>query len=167
MPLRGRTTFAMVVTWAATACASATEPSAPRATVTVQRDTIVASRVVGGSVTWIRFTVPAAIHNGGSVSLTYPYCVSVIEAPARGVWGVVWSPICALGSKTDLEIAPGETRQISVDVSAAVAGPGGPTWGSASVDGTYRLAVGLVAAGLDGRIPQIPSNPFTLVDGSR
>jgi hypothetical protein len=167
MPLRGRTTFVMVVTLAGTACSSATEPSAPRATVTVQRDTIVASRVVGGGVTRIRFTVPAAIHNAGPVSLTYPFCAAFIEAPARGVWDVVWSPSCVLGSSTDLEIAPGETRQIAVEVSAAVAGPGGPTWGSAAVDGTYRLAVRLVAAGLTGRIPQVPSNPFTLVDGSR
>jgi len=167
MPLRGRTIFVVVATWAAEACSGTTDPRAARATVTVQRDTIEASRVVGGSVTWLQFTVPAAIHNAGSVSVTFSYCASVIEAPARGAWDAVWSPICALDSRAALEIAPGETREITVDVSAAVAGPGGPTWNSAAVDGTYRLAVGLVAAGLDGRIPQIPSNSFRLIERSQ
>jgi len=166
MSLRGWTAFLAAAGWAATGCSSTTEPHVVRATVTVQQITVTATRLVAGTVTWVNFTVPAAIRNDGGTALTFYYCASSIEGRVGAEWSTVWSPICALGSARTVEIAPGETRSITVDVGAAVAGPGGPTWERDAVAGTYRLAVGLVTPGLNGLIPRLTSNPFTLVEES-
>jgi hypothetical protein len=148
------------------ACSGATTPRAPSAVVTVQRDTLVASMVMAGTVRWMNVTVPLSIYNAGTERLTFEYCASGIEGRVAGDWQRAWGPICAVASGSPAEILPGETRELTVTVTAAVEGPGGPEWQLERIDGMYRFAAGLVRSGMSGAIPVVHSNAFTLVSGS-
>jgi hypothetical protein len=130
--------------------------------VTVQRDTIIAERMPAGSVQWMRFTVPVSIHNTDVAPVTLAYCGNGIETPENSGWRSVWSPFCLLESTSQITIAPGDTRQIDFDVTAAVAGPGGPEWRNATVEGTYRITIGMIADNSGGRAPVVASNTFVV-----
>lgn len=166
MSLSRRTLFLITLAGAVTACSGPTSPPTPRATVVVQLDTVAATRVPAGAVTWIQFRVPVAIHNAGAATLTLVYCASAMETRGASGWDAVWSPICAAGSGMPLTIAPGETGQVTVDVIAAVDGPGGPTWRNDTVSGTYRFGLGLAVSNVGGPIPRVASNAFVLVEGN-
>ncbi len=58
----------------------------------------------------------------------------------------------------------GETRELVLEIGAAVAGPAGPRWESDEIDGTYRFRAGLIPAGRGGSVPGVGSNTFTLVE---
>jgi hypothetical protein len=163
MSLSRRTLF-LVLGFTSTACSNATSPD-PRATVVVEPDHLIATRVSAGAVTYIQFTVPVVVHNIGNTPLLFapPSCGAfALEGRSNSGWNRAWSPICATAALPSVEIAPGETGHFSVRVSASIDGPGAPGWVSPSVDGSYRMVVGLVARGLDGRIPTVSSNEFTL-----
>ena len=162
MLLSRRAVCIAVVGVATAGCSSPTSPRVPVATVEVQRDTVVAALVPAGAVTWLRFSASVAIHNAGRAPITYADCATTVEAPNGAAWETVWSPVCALSSPGGLEIPVGETREVTVSVGAAIAGPGFPVWGRESVAGTYRFTAGLIYAGAGGRISRITSNTFTL-----
>ena len=113
-----------------------------------------------GGVTWARFQIPATITNAGQTPLRFHGCggFSVEEAALDA--RTVWSPLCILISGGAIEVQPGETRHWIVQVSAAISGPGGPTWNAGSVEGTYRLRLYFHEAG--GRSETRVSNPFVL-----
>jgi hypothetical protein len=166
MRARHQSLFTVVFAVFAVACSHVTEPSEPQATVVVQRDTLVASVVSAGAVDWMQFTIPLAIHNTTSAPLTFDICFSSIDTQRSGDWQSVWSPYCALTTGSNAPIQPGETREVSVSIVASIQGPGGPPWGSATVNGTYRFTAGLLPSGFVGAIPRIGSNAFTLMRGN-
>jgi hypothetical protein len=146
----------------AAACADATSPEL-HATVTVSRDTIVATREVAGSSDWLRFTVPASIHNAGRRPIRYEFCSYAIEELNGSEGRTVWSPVCATMATMPTVIHPGETFELSVDVFAVAAGAG-PSWRSNHTTGTYRLSLWLLPEGHTGVMPSVGSNTFVLVD---
>jgi len=146
------------------ACSDATAPIEARAIVTVP-DTLVTTPLSSSAAQWMQLTIPISIRNTASVPLTFAYCASSIEAQNGGSWTNVWSPICALSSEARLPILPGETRVVSMPLAAAIAGNGGPVWGTSSVEGTYRVLAALIPEGFSGTIPTFSSNPFVLKQG--
>ena len=162
MLLVRRTLYVVALGIATASCSSLTSPRIPAATVLVQRDTLVAALVSGGSATWLQFTAPIAVHNAGPAPITWVGCATRVEAPNGASWQPVWIPVCALESPGGLEIPAGETREVTVRVDAAVEGPGSPVWRRQRIAGTYRFSAGLISAGVGGRIPMIASNTFTL-----
>jgi hypothetical protein len=86
-----------------------------------------------------------------------------IEHEAAGGWQPAWSPACpAAAERPPSDIAPGETRQLQVEVSAATAGPASPKWEAPGVAGLYRATVAVYTPGARGRIPTVASNAFAL-----
>jgi hypothetical protein len=152
-------TAAFVVT--ALACSHVTEPN--EATVVVQRDTLVASVVSAEALEWMQFIAPVAIHNTTSTPLTFDLCSFSIETQRNGEWQPVWSPYCLLTGGPPAPIQPGETREISLTIAAALKAPGGPVWANATVNGTYRFTAALLPPGFVGAAPKVGSNAFTLV----
>jgi hypothetical protein len=140
----------------ATACDVSTAPRNQPVTVAVTADTIIAGLNTGGAVTWLQFTLPVAIHNERTVAMTVDYCLASVEEPSGTEWTMVWAPICAAEGTTALTIAPGETKAFQWPVVAAVSGPGGPKWGSQTLNGTYRLSLATAALGT------LTSNTFTI-----
>jgi hypothetical protein len=147
-------------------CQTIIEPAPQPASVAVQRDTLVATLSSAGGVEWMHFTIPVAIYNSSVQTLSFNYCASSIDAPVGGGWTTVWSPICALSTTATTDILPGQTRQLTLAIDAAISGPGGPAWQSANVNGVYRLAVGFNPASMSVTMPKISSNTFTLLKGS-
>jgi hypothetical protein len=145
------------------ACADGTAPEL-RATVVVQSSTVIATVSAAGSIDWMRFTLPVAIYNGSRRLIRFEYCASAVEKAAGSGWRAVWTPICSLSADSPAEIQPGETRELSLDITAAVDGPGGPRWDSDEINGTYRFRAGLVPDGYSGVIPGTGSNTFVLVE---
>lgn len=147
----------------ATACHEATGPRTPLAIVTVDADTVQASRYVGPRVTWVNFKVPVSIRNNDVFAIDEPGCTTSIEYPAGAGWKMAWSPVCLLVGGVHDWIQPGETRTYEMFVSAAIEGPGAPEWSAPAIEGTYRLSAGLVLAqGGGGLIPRVPSNTFVI-----
>ena len=145
-----------------TACSRATAPQ-PEAVVSVAPDTLAATLTQWESVTWLRFTVPVAVHNAGATPLRLGDCSVAIEHEAAGGWELAWSPACpASAGEPPSDIAPGETRQFQVEVSAATAGPASPKWEAPGVAGVYRATVAVYRPGARGRIPMVASNAFAL-----
>jgi len=145
------------------ACADATAPAA-RATVVVQTDTVAATVSTAGTVNWMGFALPIAIHNAGRRPILFEHCASAVEARAGSQWHAVWTPICALPATSLTEIQPGETRELVLSITAAVEGPGGPRWESAEITGTYRFKAGLFLEGRGRALPDARSNAFVLVE---
>lgn len=165
MSTRRHTLIAAALVLLGAACSDATAPAGVSATVMVP-DTLVTSQVASSNAQWIQFTLPVSIRNTASVPLTFLYCGSGIEVQNGDVWTNVWFPICALmNSSLPTPILPGETRVLSMTITGAVAGNGGPKWENASIGGTYRLKAALMADGVSGTIPTIGSNAFTLKQG--
>jgi hypothetical protein len=129
----------------------------------VQRDSVVATRVQAGQATYITVSVPVAIHNADAQPVTFFYCASHIQARTGGEWDAVLVPVCS-GSGTTLEIAPGDTRHFSFSVTESIAAGALPRWGSATIDGIYRLRVGLLHASRYGHIPLVASNTFVVTE---
>jgi hypothetical protein len=147
------------------ACRESTAPLNERASVVVQRDTLTSTTVTGGTMQWIHFTVPVAIHNTTQVPQTFDYCASSIETQVGGTWTRVWSPYCLMNFVPLVPILPGETRSVNVVVDAAIAGPGGPPWEGASVNGTYRYAAWITPVEVVGTVSWTASNAFILRQG--
>lgn len=166
MRARHQSLFTVVFAVFAVACSHVTEPSEPQATVVVQRDTLVASVVSAGGVDWMQFIAPVAIHNTTSTPLTFDFCSFSIETQRNGEWQPVWSPYCLLTGGAIAPIQPGETREVSLTIGAAIRGPGGPVWENTSVNGTYRFTAALLPSGFVGAAPRIGSNAFTLLRGN-
>jgi hypothetical protein len=141
---------------AATGCDVSTAPRSQSVTVAVTADTIIAGLNIGGTVTWLQFTLPVEIHNGRTVAMSVDYCLASVEEPSGTDWKTVWAPICAVEGTTANTIAPGETKTIPWQITAAVSGPGGPKWGSPTVNGTYRFSLATAALGT------LTSNTFTV-----
>jgi len=116
--------------------------------------------------TWIEFAVPVRIENTGAVPLEFTACASRLEAQTGSSWNAVWAPICSANASTLPAIPPGERRDVTMNVSAALDGPGSPEWRSDNVAGTYRFVAGLILSGVGGRIPTVASNTFTLAPGN-
>ncbi|MDB4889292.1 MAG: hypothetical protein JWL61_1147 [Gemmatimonadetes bacterium] len=165
MSTRRHTLIAAALALLGAACSDVTAPIEVRATVVVP-DTLVTSQLASSNAQWIQFTLPVSIRNTSSVPLTFSFCGSGIEVRSGDAWSNVWSPYCLLSSESEAPIAPGETRQVTMTITAAVGGAGGPMWGSTSVSGTYRLEAALLADGLSGTIPTISSNAFILKQGN-
>jgi hypothetical protein len=161
MSIRRPTLIAAALTLFAAACSDATAPVEARATVTVP-DTLVAS-LLPSAAQWMQLTIPVSIRNTSSVPLTFFYCASRVEVQNGGSWTSVWSPYCALSSEQQSPIPPGETRVVSMTITASVAGNAAPEWGSPTVGGTYRLLAGLIPEGFSGTIPTVSSNQFVLI----
>ena len=145
------------------ACSQTTGPASPQATVTVQRESVPVAMISAGSVTRIEFTIPVSIHNAGPKPLTYVLCASGLELRAGIEWSRVWTPICSAETDTPLAIPAGGRREFALSVSASMQGPGGPEWGGDGISGTYRLVAGLMPSGVEGVVPTVASNAFTLV----
>ena len=116
-------------------------------TVAVTADTIIAGLNIAGTVTWLQFTLPVAIHNGRTVPVSVDLCLASVEEPSGTDWRMVWAPLCVLEGTTPPTVAPGETKTFQWQVVAAVSGPGGPKWGSQTVNGAYRLSIATAALG--------------------
>ncbi len=143
-----RIRFAIAASAIATAgCTLFTGPksNASKIAISVTSDTIVAGERPAGDVTWLQFTIPISIHNGQSGALTVDLCLASVIA-ANGA--DAWDPICAAGTLMLPTIAPGATSTFQLPVTAALSGPGNPKWGSQTVDGTYRVRLGLGAEAL-------------------
>ena len=166
MPLNLRTLSIAALACMLAACADSTAPAAPRATVTVSAQSIAATTVTAGDLTTIRFTIPVQIENKGTVPLTFVYCASQVQARDTDAWASAWAPICATVLVVPEEIAPGERRDLTVDVGAVIAGPGGPAWHAGPTATEFRFVAGLVLPGTIGTIPMLPSNTFTLTTGN-
>ena len=141
---------------AATGCDVSTAPRSQPVTVAVTADTIVAGLNIYGAVTWLQFTLPVEIHNGGTVAMSLDYCSVSVDEPSGTDWTKVWAPICAVEGTTANTVAPGETKVITWQVEAAVGGPGGPKWGSPTLSGTHRFSLATAAFGT------LASNTFTI-----
>jgi hypothetical protein len=165
MPLSGRTSCFVVLASVLAACSDSTAPSLPRATVTVPAQSLAVTTVAAGSVTWIEFTVPLRIDNGGSSPLTFQLCASRVEAQASDAWAAAWTPVCVADGAAPVVVPAGNRRDVTVSVRAAIQGPGGPAWVPGSTAGSYRFAAGLLGVGASGAIPVVASNAFTLVGG--
>ncbi len=142
------------------------EPTGPNAQVrvSVASNSIVGTIVHAGDVDWLRFPLAVTVENQGRATVAFTICMSSIEGNAGTGWSNVWSPACFVLSAGDDDgdnVPPGDSRQFQIDVSAAVAGPGGPMWNSPQVAGTYRFRAGVYAT--DGSvIDAAPSNEFIL-----
>jgi hypothetical protein len=66
------------------------------------------------------------------------------------------------GESQDDTVSPGEAREVTVRIAAALDGPGGPSWEADGIDGNLRYVAGFGYTGLDGTIPTVPSNEFVL-----
>ncbi|MFI5233744.1 MAG: hypothetical protein ACHQSE_14695 [Gemmatimonadales bacterium] len=150
--------FALLLALAA-GCSDSTSPRL-RSTLLVQPETLTPTTTVAGPVQWLQFTIPAAVHNTGNTSLDFAFCDIAIQArTADDQWRTVWNPTCAVAAESTDAIQPAQTRQFTVQVAAALSGPGGPVWGAGQVEGTYRLQIGLT----DGTsVLTITSNDFML-----
>ena len=148
------------------ACDGSTGPRLePRAetSVIVQQDTLVATVTQYESLEWVQFTIPVTIHNEGPAAVQRFQCGYGIEADAGDAWRRVYSPLCSLELVPPEVIAPGQTRQLGILIHATLAGPGAPEWKDEGIDGSYRVAIGLLPVGAEGIIPLVTSNPFALV----
>ena len=135
---------------AATGCDVSTAPRSQPVTVAVTADTIVAGLNIYGAVTWLQFTLPVEIHNGGTVAMTIDYCSVSVDEPSGTDWTKVWAPICTVDGTTGATantVAPGATKTIPWQIAAVVSGPGRPTWASPTVNGTYRFSLTTEALG--------------------
>jgi hypothetical protein len=146
---------------AAAGCTESTGP-AFRASLTVPRDSVTATITPAGTVQWLKFAVPITIQNAGRATVTFQYCnIGIDNRVAGDQWRAAWSPTCTVQAVSPDEIRPGETRELTVEVAAAVEGPGGPRWGSDEIDGTYRVHARVDAA--DGTSPAtLTSNSFVV-----
>jgi hypothetical protein len=112
-------------------------------TISVTPDTLAADVRQSGGVFWLEFTIPVSIHNGQSSGLPIDFCFASVQAASGAV---VWEPVCFVEGPTTLPmVAPGATQTFQWRVSAAINGPGGPKWGSQTIDGTYRLRLAMGA----------------------
>ena len=133
---------------AAAGCTLFTGPKSQLIALSVTSDTIVASERPAGTSTLLQFTIPVSIHNpivsaadGSTICLA-----SILQASG----GEVWEPMCAEGAGTltatiPSTIAPGATSTFQWTVTATTSGLSFPMWESQTVDGTYRLRLGLGA----------------------
>ena len=138
----------------ASACSLFTGPKSQPVTISVTSDTIIAALNTSANVTWLEFTVPISIHNGGSTGMPIDFCMASVLA-ANG--SVAWSPICFVDGPSTLPmLASGETGRFQLRVNAAISGAGAPKWGSQTVNGTYRLRLALGAEAV------FVSNPFAI-----
>jgi len=144
------------------ACTNAVAPSAPAAvTVTVRAESVDPVVTTAGSVTWVKFALPLRFENTGATSVRVEPCASYIESRSGTTWRSAWSPVCAAGGASHRDIPPGETRDVEIQVAAALSGPGAPRWDAASMDVPLRYQAGYVGLGVSGRIPTVASNEFT------
>lgn len=167
MLLIRRTSYVVALAFLAGACSDSTGPAQPRASVSVQTQSLAVTTTVAGSVTWINFTVPLRIHNAGSTVLNFDACASRIEARSGNDWNSAWSPICVAMGNSQSAIPAGEAREFSVTVVAATQGPGGPMWRASTVAGSYRFVAGVIPTdGVTRIIPTVASNTFELTAGN-
>lgn len=141
------------------ASACATEPTVPVATVAVNGTTFAVTRYVGPRVTWISFSLPVTITNNGRKDINYPHCSFAVMLGEESSFEV-FRPVCIAMSSTTV-IPAGESLQLTLPVTAAIEGPGGPEWALHEVNGLFRLTVGL-NGGVPGERRNYSSNTFRL-----
>jgi hypothetical protein len=132
---------------ATTGCGDPTAAMSKPVTVTVASDTVVALETVYGEVTLLRFTIPVAIHNGWTVPVSIDFCASSVDEPSGTKWRTVWAPVCAAEGSNPWIVEPGATGTFPWQVAAAVRGPAGPAWNSATVSGPHRFNLSIAAVG--------------------
>ena len=148
------------------ACSESTGPLASSATVTVTSSSLAATRTTAGGITWIQFSVPVRIENTGTTTLKYEHCSEQVEARTGTSWSVAWTPICSVTlDRLALIIPPGESREFTEAVQAAVSGPGGPPWLASAGAPEFRF-VAVLSPNTTGRLPVVASNSFTLAIGN-
>ncbi|MBV6520186.1 MAG: hypothetical protein MNPFHGCM_00291 [Gemmatimonadaceae bacterium] len=152
---------------AVAACADA-----PQSHVTV--DILPASNVVqptvsaSGGVRWLNFRVEAVIRNQGPESVFLPFCAVSIELEEGSRWITAWWPLCTLIAVPPRELPAGQELHVTLPISAALNGPGGPEWRSSRIGGRYRLVFGMLQQGSGAHVsaPLRPnrrvSSPFVL-----
>ena len=158
MPFARRSIAIILLAAGGASCAT---PSAPAlsASVRVRVAEVVATRVMAGAVTWIHFTVPLTVENHGATDFRSVSCAAAVDVLVNARWTRAWSPVCAAASG---DIIPaGATRNLDIAVGAAVSGPGAPTW-SGSPGAQYRVSLGVLTDRVDGELPRLTSNSFTI-----
>ena len=142
------------------ACSGTTSPN-QEVRITIADTSIAATINHAGSVDWLQFTLRVTVDNRSSETVAFNRCLSSIERNDGMAWSRVWGPACFVTTSGDPEVSAGQQREFDLDVVAAVAGPGGPTWDSPTVDGTYRFQSGVYAP--DGAaVTATPSNAFVV-----
>jgi hypothetical protein len=130
----------------------------------VQRDTVRATRSAGSFNSRFDLTLPVAIHNAGSRPVALPECTEAIEAPAGSEWRTVWSPvICRLSARPLPMLRPGETLEVNLSFAIEMQGTTSSSWRNDTLDGTYRVSLGIMPDGQSGVMPRVGSNAFVLV----
>jgi hypothetical protein len=166
MLLARRTLSVVILAAGIAACSDSTGPLTPHAAVTVQAPSLAATTVPAGAVTWIHFTIPVRIDNTGMTTLQYSPCMQRVDVRTGDTWTAAWTPNCAATEWIPLEIPPGESREFSAVVDAALSGPGGPPWLASPNASEFRYVALLASETTNGRVPEVPSNSFTLVVGN-
>jgi len=144
------------------ACNGPTRPT-QEVLVSVAGDTVAATVVRQNSGDYLHFDLRVTIDNRSTATIAYQPCFFAIEGNSGSGWSHVWSSPCSLTGVGDPQLAPGETREITFTVHAAVGDPGlGEKWNSPSLNGTYRFVT--VAHAVDGTtsVTVTPSNAFVV-----
>ena len=162
-----RAIAAVALAVGALACSNPSEPITPKATVLVAANIIGVERHTDGAASWIEFSVPVMITNRSIVAIDQPECSYRIETPSGSGWKTTYTPVCLLSDVAGggRRILPGETREFRLGVFAVVDGAAYSQWDAPGVDGTYRVAVGLMPPSKGGTIPFVASNSFDIREG--
>ncbi len=141
------------------ACKNNTSPES-QAFISVNSDTLVASRVANATSTIIRLSVPVTITNNGAMALTYFECASQLEKKTENGWVNAWTAICALAGDHSGNIQPGETRTFELDIVAALDGSFNPRWTADTLTAPFRVRTLLLDNGRNAELPSSASNEF-------
>ena len=132
-----RPTLGPTVTIALAACGILTSEVEKSATVSI--DDTVLSVSQNGSV---EGTLAVVIANDSRSVIYYGPCAEVLEQEMDEDWEVVWSMVCSLVLPDPLQIAPGESASIEVEIRATLGHSVSSGWRQ-PVEGRYRLTLGL------------------------
>jgi hypothetical protein len=125
------------------ACAGPVEPGSPDLSVGLESNLLefTVDRTEPARTAWLRFTVPAVLHNLSDQPLSFWICSISLEYQVGSGWQKVWKPLCALTVGSTDPIPPGSSRALAVLVYAALEGPGAPEWLAAGTEGSFRLRI--------------------------
>ena len=134
----------------------------------VTESTIVAERLIppadGGAPT-VRFDMPWRFENFGTETIILHTCPSGrVEVLDGTQWKTAWGgfQVCALVF-APITIAPGETREFTLQVSAPMNGERGG-WQHEEIDGVYRYRVEFGLGGPERILRDAASNAFSLIE---
>lgn len=116
-----------------------------------------------GSITWVAFALSVRFENLGETQVIFVPCASFLESLSGSGWRAAWRPICLAVDGSSLHhIPPGDKRTVEIQVTAALAGPGGPKWEGAGLDERLRYRAGYSFPGATGGMQTVPSNEFRI-----